>query len=153
MHNNLQLVVHKRLKVEVADLHDDLEGNEVHDAMLNGVLQGEHVEVDAFCCESHNNLNQSDNKRNFRATFNEHFVLIVSELHEVHSFGNLWIKAEMKSNSTWELDVENGEGMRNGWGVVSILVGHDGVVHAEEHRNNNESNQECRVKVLALLLR
>ena len=56
VHNNLQLVVHKGLEVEVADLHDDLEGYEVHDAVLNGVLQGEHVEVDAFCCESHDNL-------------------------------------------------------------------------------------------------
>jgi hypothetical protein len=66
-------------------------------------------------------------------------VLIVSELHEVHSFGYLWVKAEMKSNCAWELDVEDGERVRQTWGVVSILIGEDGVVHADEHRNNNHS--------------
>jgi len=69
-------------------------------------------------------------------------VLIVSELHEIHSFGNLWVKAEMKSDCAWELDVEDSERVRQGFGVVSILIGNDGEVHANKHRNNNESNQE-----------
>ena len=57
MHNYLELVIHKRLEVKITDLHDDLKSNEVHDAMLNGVLQGEHVKIDHFCCESHYDLN------------------------------------------------------------------------------------------------
>lgn len=56
MHNYLELVIHKRLEVKITDLHDDLKSNEVHDAMLNGVLQGEHVKIDALCCESHYDL-------------------------------------------------------------------------------------------------
>ena len=56
MHNYLELVIHKRLEVKITDLHDDLKSNEVHDAMLNGMLQGEHVKIDTLCCESHYDL-------------------------------------------------------------------------------------------------
>lgn len=79
--------------------------------------------------------------------------LIVCELHQVHSFCNFWIEVKVKSNCTRELDVEDGEGVGQRWGVVSILVSNDGVVHANKHRNNNKTNHEGRVQVLALLLR
>jgi hypothetical protein len=59
----------------------------------------------------------------------------------------------MKSDSTWELNVEDCEGMGQRWCVVSIFVGYDGIVHTTEHRDNNTSNKEGSVKVLALLLR
>ena len=87
----LKLVVHEGLEVDVADLHDDFESDEVHDAMRDGVLQGKHMKIDNFGCESHEHLNQSNDKRNFRAAWNELITLIVSELHKVHSFGDFRI--------------------------------------------------------------
>jgi hypothetical protein len=56
VHDYLELVVHERLEVEIADLHDDLKSDEMHDAVLNGVLQGEHVKIDGLCGESHYDL-------------------------------------------------------------------------------------------------
>jgi len=46
----------------------------------------------------------------------------------------------VKSDCAWELDVEYGKGVGHRWGIVSILVGEDGIVHANKHGNNNESN-------------
>lgn len=41
MHDWLELVVELRLEVELTELHDHLERNEVDDAVLDGVLEGQ----------------------------------------------------------------------------------------------------------------
>lgn len=41
MHELFQFVVHHSFKVEIGDVHDDFEGHEVNDAVINGVLESQ----------------------------------------------------------------------------------------------------------------
>ena len=41
----------------------------------------------------------------------------------------------MESDGARELDVEDSERVGQRWSVVSVLIGEDGVVHANEHGN------------------
>lgn len=58
----------------------------------------------------------------------------------------------MKSNCAGKFDIEYCKRVGQGWGVVSVFICHNSIVHANQHRNNDESNQKGWVKVLALFL-
>ena len=48
MHDSFQWILSQSFKVQVAHFHDDFEGNEMNDAMLDSVLISKHVDANAF---------------------------------------------------------------------------------------------------------
>lgn len=48
MHDSLKGISLERLKVHLTDLDDDLQCNEVNDAVFNSVLVGQEININAF---------------------------------------------------------------------------------------------------------
>lgn len=82
----------------------------------------------------------------------EEMGLLIGEFHDVESFGDLWVKHEMKSNSAWEFDIEDGKTMTEIVVVSVLLVVGDGDYHAKKHKINDQLNTQGRIKHLTSLL-
>jgi len=138
--NHGKFIVQEGLIVQGTDFHDNLKSNEMNDAMIDCVLVGQQNDVDTFSKERAENLNKSDHIGDFWTSINELFWVVVGKFHEFHTFGNLWIEAEMESNSTWELNVEDWEIVWEG----SLFSWSDNLIdHTSKHWADNKCNDEC----------
>ena len=97
MHDLSKFVVLQRFEVNRSKFHDNLKGNKMNDAMLNGMLECKELQIDKFSDDCKCGLTKSDDKRNFRAIFDETFRLIVCILHDYKTFSHLWMQIEVQS--------------------------------------------------------
>jgi hypothetical protein len=96
-------------------------------------------------------LNQTKAERDFTAVLYELIRLVVSELHNVHSFLDLWVEIKVECQSAWQLDVENPNtsGVCSAVLVVVILI--DGHGHAYQHYELCARDNDGVLEVKALL--
>lgn len=62
--------------------------------------------------------------------FDEEMRLLITELHDGHTFGYLWVEDEMESDGAWELYDKHSESVGDVWGIFTTVIGDDGKTHA-----------------------
>ena len=134
VHDGLEGVALQGLEVHLADFDDDLEGHEMDDAVLDGVLVGQKVNIDALADDGGDDLVQAEEPSDGGTVALEQVCLLVGEFHDVQSLGNLWVEHKVERDGAWELDVEDGEAVTELIGVSSLLVASDRDVHAVKHK-------------------
>ena len=65
MQNFFDLVVSQTFEIHFRNLHDDMESNEINDAIFHFLLECKHVDVNAFAEKSNKVLELTNHKRNF----------------------------------------------------------------------------------------
>lgn len=81
----LQSVVHQRIEVHVAQIHNNLECHEVDDAMGNCGLESKHKQVQALADDCKRDLSESKKIRDLVTTFDEELWVLISDFHDVET--------------------------------------------------------------------
>ena len=104
MQHLLQEISLEGLKVHVGNIHNDLQGDEMYDAVLHSVLVREHVNIDELAQKSSSYLEESQHEANLRSMMAELVTLIVRKLHNSHAIGDLRVEQKVQGNGAGELD-------------------------------------------------
>ena len=67
----------------------------MNDAVLDGVLIGQHDDVNKLAEQGVENLGQAEEIADVRSPFDELIRLLVSKLHDSHTVRNLWVKCKV----------------------------------------------------------
>jgi len=103
MHYFFKRIIKQGFKVHNRKFHDDVKRNKVYNRIFNGLLESENLKINEFTIHSNHKLNESDDETYLRRILCKQVMLIVSELHYLHSAHDFRVQTEMESNCTWKL--------------------------------------------------
>lgn len=117
----LKLVVHHGMQVEILDLHDNLKGHEVDDAVIGSGLVSQQENIQCLTVQDLNHMKEAEREGDLRTVMHKQFMVLVAELHDAEAVGHFGVQEEMQSYRTWELDEEDREVLRESVGQAALV--------------------------------
>lgn len=119
--------------------------------MLNRVLEGKHENVEDFSHDGEGYLNKSENVGYLVTSLNKDGRMLVSKLHNVHTFRHLRVDDKVERHYTGDLDQEKGEILWIGWCEAATFIGQDGIEHHAEHCKGSQLDGQRLIHDLSSL--